>query len=103
MKLNIPLIRASEVTVTAGVAAITIPEVTLTAGTIYDIGLFTSVTVTSTGNAITIQTAAEGTTALPVLNNLGNNARPKLLTARQVLRVMYLGDPEHFLLLGIRG
>ena len=100
---NVPLYRAQSVVITAGTAAITIPDVTLTEGQVIDIGIFTSVTVTTSGNAITIQTAADGATAMPVLNFLGSNARPKFLTARQILRVMYLGDPEHYLFLGIRG
>lgn len=103
-----PLIRATEVAVTAGVAAITVPENTsFVPGNIYDIALFTTVTVTTTGNAITVQTAvAEGETAadaIPVLNRLGSNARPRFLVANQILRVMYLGDPDHFVLIGIRG
>ena len=100
---NVPLVRAESVAVAADTAAITIPDITLVAGSTYDVALFTSVPVTTSGNAITIQTGAAGATALPVLNRLGSNARPKFLTARQILRVMYLGDPEHFLLLFIRG
>lgn len=104
MKEYIPLIRAESVQVSAGTMTITIPQSpALVPGNKYDIGLFTAVTVTTTGNAIEIVTDAEGAEAVPVLNWLGSNARPKMVTARQVLRVLYLDDPGHFLLLDIRG
>lgn len=91
-------IKAASVALASGAVTITVPStVTFTAGQIYDIGLFTNIPAGTDGATVQI---TNGTAAEYVMNNAGNYFRPLPLRSRTILRVMYLGDPAHFLFMG---
>lgn len=90
--------KATAVALTDGSVTITIPNnVTFTVGQIYDIGLFTNIPAGTDGATVQI---TNGSMTEYVMNNAGNYFRPLPLRSRSVLRVMYLGDPAHFLFMG---
>ncbi len=92
--------RATAVTNTSGATTITIPStVTLTAGQVYEIGLFTAIPSGTDGSTVLI---SNGTGSAYLMNSCGNYFRPLPLRSRTILRVLYLDDPAHFQLLGIR-
>lgn len=96
----IPRIRATSVTSTAGATTITLPATAeIIAGQIYDIGLFTAIPAGTDGSTISITNA---TVTGFVMNSAGNYFRPLPLRSRTILRVMYLDDPAHFLLIGVK-
>lgn len=81
---------AESVTVASGVVTITMPaDFVPVEGCLYDISLATSLPYGTNGAEILIGTA-------PLLNRLGSNVRMSELNAQWVLRVMYLGDPDHY-------
>jgi len=96
----IPRIRATSVATTAGATTITIPATPeLIPGQMYDIGLFTAIPDGTDGSTISITNTTD--TGF-VMNAIGNYFRPLPLRSRTILRVIYLDDPEHFQLVGIR-
>jgi len=93
-------VRATSITNSAGATTINIPTTTeLVAGQIYEIGLFTSIPALTDGSTITI---TNGTVSAFVMNSCGNYFRPLPLRSRTILKVVYLDDPSHFQLLGIK-
>lgn len=96
----IPRIRATSVASTAGATTITIPATPeIIPGQIYDIGLFTAIPDGTDGSTLTI---TNGTQTGLVMNAMGNYFRPLPLRSRTILRVMYLDDPAHWPLIGIK-
>ena len=96
----IPRIRATAITSEAGATTITIPATPeIIPGQIYDIGLFTAIPADTDGSTLTI---TNGTETGFVLNAIGNYFRPLPLRSRTILRVMYLDDPAHWQLIGIK-
>lgn len=96
----IPRIRATSVATTAGATTITIPATPeLIPGQMYDIGLFTAIPDGTDGSTISITNTTD--TGF-VMNAIGNYYRPLPLRSRTILRVIYLDDPAHFQLVGIR-
>lgn len=98
---NIPLIRATTITNAAGATTVTIPATPeLVPGQVYDIGLFTAIPALTDGSTVTI---TNGTDTGFVMNAIGNYFRPLPLRSRTILRVLWLDDPDHFQLIGVRG
>ena len=96
----IPRIRASAIATAAGATTITVPATPeIIPGQIYDIGLFTAIPDGTDGSTLTI---TNGTQTGFVLNAMGNYFRPLPLRSRTILRVMYLDDPAHWQLIGIK-
>ena len=98
---NIAKIRATSVTVTGGVATITIPATSeINNGDIVDIQLFTSIPDGTDGAQLSI---TNGTLTANVMNGNGNYLRFYPLTSRTVLRVQYLSDPSHYQIINVFG
>lgn len=98
---NIPVIRATSVTVTGGVATITIPTApTVDNGEVVDILLATSIPDGTDGAQLVI---SNGTSTVSVMNGNGNYLRFYPLTSRTVLRVQYLNDPVHYQIINVFG
>ena len=96
----IPRIRATSVTTAAGATTITLPATPeILPGQIYDIALFTAIPDETDGSTLSITNA---TVTGFVMNAMGNYFRPLPLRSRTILRVMYLDDPAHFQLIGIK-
>lgn len=96
----IPRIRATSVTTDAGATTITLPATPeILPGQIYDIALFTAIPDGTDGSTLSITNA---TVTGFVMNAMGNYFRPLPLRSRTILRVMYLDDPAHFQLIGIK-
>lgn len=94
------VITASSVAVTATTTTVTLPATFIpVAGNIYDISLAAAIPDGTAGTVINI---TNGTISGPLLNRLGNNVRMRSLSPQMILRVMYLGDPDHYNLISIR-
>lgn len=92
--------RATSVAVATGTTTITIPATpTINVGDVIDILLYTPIPDETDGTEIVI---TNGTISEPLFGWNGNYYRPLPLRSRTILRVQYLGDPEHFQLIGIR-
>ena len=84
----------------AGTTTVTLPaDFVPVNGGIYDIPLAASIPDGTNGSVITI---TNGTITGNLLNRLGSNVRMGTLSAAWTLRVMYLGDPEHWNLISVR-
>ena len=91
---------ADSVTVTAGVATVTLPAAFIPVnGGIYDVSLATAIPDGTSGAVVTI---TNGTTPGNLLNRLGSNVRMGALNPQWVLRVMFLSDPAHYNLISVR-
>lgn len=98
---NIARYRATTVTVTAGVATITIPTASeINNGDVVDVLLATSIPEGTDGAQLVI---TNGTLTASVMNGNGNYLRFYPLTSRTVLRVQYLSDPSHFQIINVFG
>ena len=94
-------VRAETVTVAAGTTTITLPATTeINQGDVLNIGLFTAIPDGTNGVPISI---TNGTVTGDLLIPNGNYFRPRPLMARTVFQVQFLSDPEHFILLGVKG
>lgn len=98
---NITRFRAESVTVTGGVATITIPATpVINDGDIIDVLLATSIPAGTDGAQLVI---TNGTITTDVMNGNGNYLRFYPLTSRTVLRVQFLNDPTHFQIINVFG
>lgn len=94
-------VRAESVAVAAGTTTITLPSTTeIKAGDVLNIGLFTAIPDGTNGVPISI---TNGTVTGDLLVRNGNYFRPRPLLARTVFQVQYFSDPEHFMLLDVKG
>lgn len=86
----------------AAVTTITVPAtVTFAPGGVYDVLISAQVPAGTDGTIVNITNGATVGSVMQRCN--GNYARARCLGCRKVLRVQFLGDPAHFLLLGVRG
>lgn len=98
---NIPRVRATAVSVAAGVTTVTVPAVPeIAAGDVIDIMLATAIPDGTDGTQVSI---TNGTVTGSLMNGNGNYLRPYPLTSRTVLRVQYLADPAHFQIIDVFG
>lgn len=83
-------------------AEIKVPDTTAFApGVIYDVLVRTQVPAGTDGTVLTV---SNGAVTCPVVQRAsGNYVRCRGLGWRRVLRLQWLDDPAHFLLLGARG
>lgn len=94
-------VRAETVAVAGGTTTITLPATTeINPGDVLNIGLFTAIPDGTNGVPISI---TNGTVTGDLLIPNGNFFRPRPLMARTVFQVQFLSDPEHFILLGVKG
>jgi len=97
----IPVFRASEIAVAAGVTTITLPATAeLNPGEIIDILLASPIPDGTDGTQIEI---TNGTVTGNLMNGNGNYLRADPLTSRTVIRCQYLADPAHFQILQMFG
>ena len=98
---NIARYRATTVTLTAGVATITLPTTDeINSGDIIDVLLATSIPDGTDGAELEI---TNGTVTASIMNGNGNYLRFYPLTSRTILRVQYLSDPSHFQIINVFG
>lgn len=93
----IQTVSASNIAVDSGITTITLPSTFIpVAGTMYNISLSTVIPSGTDGTIITI---TNGSIAGNLLNSLGSNVRLGELTSTNVLKVLFLSDPNHYMLI----
>lgn len=96
----VELVIPTTITQATGTTTITLPATfTPVNGGIYDIPLAAAIPADTNGTIITI---TNGTISGNLLNRLGSNVRMGELNAQWILRVMFLGDPNHYNLISRR-
>lgn len=84
------------------VTTLTVPAgTTFAPGGVYDVLIKTQVPANTDGTILNISNGAQAGSVMQRCN--GNYARCRALGWRKVLRVQWLSDPNHFVLLAIRG
>lgn len=90
------LIPVSSVTTSGGITTVTIPAGrTLTDGSCYCLGLFTTIPAGTNGTQINV---TDGTTTWTIFNRVADYWRPCCaLRSRTLLKVRFFNDPAHLL------
>jgi hypothetical protein len=100
MSCNCQKVRAQSITLANGNVTITLPATTeFIDGTNFCIVLNTNIPAGT--DCCTVQ-ITNGTDTYYIMNHIANYFRPCKLRCKSILQVIYLADPSHFLIKGIR-